>query len=57
MHCDGQSNFRLHEGDAIRLRRAPHRVRLLHPQGYDYYSMLRRKLRWNEAPDKPYPDY
>jgi NAD+ kinase len=57
LHFDGQSTFQLHEGDAIRLRRAPHRVRLLHPRSYDYFSMLRQKLHWSETPDKLYPHF
>lgn len=51
LHCDGQAHFHLHEGDAIQVRRSPDRVRLLHPRGYDYYSMLRQKLHWSERPD------
>jgi NAD+ kinase len=51
LHCDGQAHFHLREGDAIHVRRAPNRVRLLHPPGYDYYSMLRQKLHWSERPD------
>jgi NAD+ kinase len=31
------------------VRRSPHRVRFLHPEGWNYYATLRRKLRWNEG--------
>lgn len=50
MHWDGQSHHTLHEGDRIDIDAAPFGVRLLHPQGYDYYAMLRRKLHWSASP-------
>lgn len=50
MHWDGQSHHDLQEGDRILIDAAPFSVRLLHPQGYDYYAMLRKKLHWSEAP-------
>jgi len=50
MHLDGQSHHDLLEGDRIHIEAAPFSVRLLHPQGYDYYAMLRKKLHWSESP-------
>ena len=50
MHWDGQSHHDLREGDRIEIDAAPFSVRLLHPQGYDYYAMLRRKLHWSASP-------
>jgi NAD+ kinase len=50
MHWDGQSHHDLQEGDRILIEAAPFSVRLLHPQGYDYYAMLRKKLHWSESP-------
>ncbi|WP_295880202.1 NAD(+) kinase [uncultured Thiohalocapsa sp.] len=44
--CDGQINLPLAEGRAIHIRRSPHRVKLLHPKGYDHFSILRAKLGW-----------
>jgi NAD+ kinase len=44
--CDGQTNLPLADGRAIHIRRSRHRVKLLHPRGYDYYSILRAKLGW-----------
>ncbi|NBC11911.1 MAG: NAD(+) kinase [Gammaproteobacteria bacterium] len=44
--CDGQINLPLAEGRAIHIRRSPHRLKLLHPRGYDHYSILRAKLGW-----------
>jgi NAD+ kinase len=44
--CDGQINVHLHPGDRVSIRRKAQRLRLIHPPGYDYYSILRAKLRW-----------
>jgi NAD+ kinase len=55
LRCDGQSNFPLHEGDCVIVRRAEHRVRLLHPKDHDHFAMLRRKLHWSETPEKLRP--
>lgn len=52
VHCDGQSHFELSEGDRVIMKRAPHRARFLHPEGYDYFAMLRRKLHWSETPER-----
>jgi NAD+ kinase len=48
--CDGQINLTLDPGDRITVRKADHTLRLIHPPGYDYFDMLRRKLRWSEQP-------
>ena len=55
LRCDGQSNFSLSEGDRVVVRRAEHRVRLLHPKDHDHFAMLRRKLHWSETPEKLRP--
>jgi len=52
VHCDGQAHFALAEGDRVNLRRAAHRVRFLHPEGHDYFAMLREKLHWSETPER-----
>lgn len=44
--CDGQNNIDVAAGDRVRIRRKEERIRLLHPSGYDYYHILREKLRW-----------
>jgi NAD+ kinase len=46
---DMQSLASLLHGDRITVRRSAHRVRFLHPPGWNYYATLRRKLRWNEG--------
>ncbi|MGD8907969.1 MAG: NAD(+) kinase [Chromatiales bacterium] len=50
--CDGQSTLPLMPGESVRIRKAAHKIRLIHPQGYDYYSILRAKLGWGESPKK-----
>ena len=51
-HCDGQAYFTLAEGDRVLLSRATHAARLLHPEGHDYFAMLREKLHWSETPER-----
>ncbi len=52
MHCDGQAHFELAEGDRVALVRAEHSARFLHPEGHDYFTMLREKLHWSETPER-----
>ncbi len=52
LHCDGQAHFALSEGERVTVRRAPHRARFLHPEGHDYFAMLREKLHWSETPER-----
>ena len=47
--CDGQSCLPL-DGLRIRIRQHPNKVRLIHPEGYDHYNILRAKLGWGEHP-------
>ncbi len=49
-HFDGQAHFTLMEQDCVRVRRSEHRIRFLHPKGYDYFRMLREKLHWSALP-------
>lgn len=43
---DGHNNIDLESGDCVRISARPEKVRLLHPQSYDYYHILRSKLHW-----------
>lgn len=45
---DGQNGYDVFPGDTIRIWRKPKTVRLIHPAHYDYYHILRYKLRWSE---------
>ena len=46
---DMQSLATLQHGDRIIVRRSEYRARFLHPQGWNYFDTLRRKLHWNEG--------
>jgi NAD+ kinase len=48
---DGQSNESLLPGDAVGVACAPFPLRLIHPRGYDYFAILRNKLRWGRGPE------
>lgn len=37
-------------GDILRIRQVKESFTLLHPIGYDYFEVLRRKLKWNYMP-------
>ncbi|MCU7876779.1 MAG: NAD(+) kinase [Candidatus Thiodiazotropha sp. (ex. Lucinoma kazani)] len=50
--CDGQTTIPAMPGEVIHIRKAEHQVRLIHPKGYNYYSILRAKLGWSENPKK-----
>ena len=49
MNFDMQSLASLLHGDRVTVRQSAHKVRFLHPKGWNYYATLRRKLRWNEG--------
>lgn len=46
---DGQTTVHLARGDRLRVSRAATQVTLLHPPGYDYFDILRSKLRWGRG--------
>jgi len=48
--CDGQVSQPLQSGDRVTVRKHAHTLRLLHPQEHDYFTILRKKLRWSEQP-------
>lgn len=47
--CDGQWNRELRGGDRVRVEPAEKRLQIIHPPGYDYYSLLRSKLGWGRG--------
>ncbi len=47
VNFDTQAYWELQPGDKVTIRRHHQALRLLHPHGYKYYSMLRDKLHWN----------
>ena len=44
--CDGHVSLAVLPGDEIIIHRSPERLRLIHPQGYNYFHVLRNKLGW-----------
>lgn len=47
---DGRNRAIIHSGDSIRVRRLPQSLTLLHPSDYDYFHILRTKLKWSSNP-------
>ena len=47
--CDGQVNFALLPGDRVRIHKKAHSLMLIHPPGYDYFEILRRKFGWGRS--------
>jgi len=50
VYFDGQLTFDLRPADTVRIRRSEFSIQLLHPPGYSYFAMLRKKLHWSEQP-------
>lgn len=46
LNCDSQLSFSLAPGDKVQIYKSPHRLTLLHPREYNYYTTLREKLHW-----------
>ncbi len=44
--CDGQWNQTLAPGERVKILKSKHKMQLIHPPEYDYFSILRKKLRW-----------
>jgi NAD+ kinase len=47
---DGQTSEAIAPGATVEIVRSPYRLRLLHPRGYSYFSLLRDKLHWGRSP-------
>ncbi len=45
--CDGQISLPVSPGDEIIIYQSPNVLRLIHPQDYSYYHVLRNKLGWS----------
>ena len=48
VNFDVQAFFDPETDDEVIIRAHPNALRLLHPEGYSYFGMLRTKLHWNE---------
>ena len=45
--CDGQVSINLAPGDVITITKHQHKLKLLHPEGYNFYRTCREKLGWS----------
>lgn len=45
--CDGQTHIVAKPGDILYIRKKPHKLRLIHPLGHNYYEICRTKLGWS----------
>lgn len=44
--CDGQLKMTSQPGDIIRVRKKPHKLKLIHPSEHSFYASCRDKLGW-----------
>jgi NAD+ kinase len=51
--CDGQVRGEMTCADRLQIAPAKERITLLHPPGYDYFSLLRSKLHWGRRSVEP----
>ena len=49
-YFDMQDFCDIQPGDVLRIRSTDQTMTMLHPAGYDYFDLLRRKLKWNFMP-------
>ncbi|MDR2925256.1 MAG: NAD(+)/NADH kinase [Azoarcus sp.] len=49
IHFDGVTYCDVRAGDRLRIMRSSQEVRLLHPESYGYFAMLREKLHWGAS--------
>ncbi len=52
--CDGEHLGEIGADDTLTISVADRTVRLLHPHGYDYFELLRSKLRWGQTERVPH---
>lgn len=45
--CDGQVSLPVSPGDEIHIYQSPNLLKLIHPEDYSYYHVLRTKLGWS----------
>jgi NAD+ kinase len=47
--CDGQKHIPCAPGDAVTIRKKPHRLKLIHPKDHNFYDVCRTKLGWEKS--------
>ncbi|MBQ9240402.1 MAG: NAD(+)/NADH kinase [Duodenibacillus sp.] len=52
---DAQVNFDVRVGDILRIKISSQTFTMLHPEGFSYFELLRRKLKWNYLPQSERP--
>lgn len=50
LHIDGQIQVPVTAGDTICVAKSEHAVTLILPEDYQFFAILRQKLRWSESP-------
>lgn len=45
--CDSQVSLPVSPGDEVHIYQSPRKLRLIHPENYNYYNTLRTKLGWS----------
>ena len=48
---DGQINMEFMPGDKLKIEKGEYALRLIQPKDYDYFNVLREKLRWSTPPN------
>ena len=49
INCDGQVTMRADTKCTVSINQHPVPLTFIHPEGYDYYSLLRQKLGWGQS--------
>jgi NAD+ kinase len=49
VNCDGEVTGKISAGDRLQIAVAEQRLQLIHPQGYNYFEVLRNKLHWGRG--------
>lgn len=52
LSCDGQSRMVVPPGGSIKIEKKSEQLRLIHPEDYNYYDTLRKKLDWEKRTSK-----
>ena len=47
---DGQNTHEIEPGDTLKIKTMATTLKVMHPNSYDYYHVLRNKLHWSEQP-------
>ncbi|HAR79445.1 MAG TPA: NAD kinase, partial [Succinivibrionaceae bacterium] len=49
INCDGQVSMKADNKCSVFINQHREPLSLIHPEGYDYYSLLRQKLGWGQS--------